>query len=286
MRLTFRHLAATVMAVAATVLAACQSSDLPISANGPQGQSFSTNNALIRVVNGSPTAGSPCTVAGQSTHCIDIVLDGKRIPTPQGLPGFPYPTISALDSAAILPYVSVPAGPVLIQIYKSGTNTLVFEPTTPTLILSANKKYSFVLAGNAPLPPPAPSFFQGYLFTDGLYQAAFGGSMTDFHNASPNAGSLQYNVTCASCPAGGQNIGGPVGPGGVVGPASLTPSSNYAFDTNAGAQTITAAQINGLNVNGVIPDPFGKQNITIYAVDTTGLGTTFYQLIGVEDTNG
>lgn len=286
MRLTYRHLAATVAAVMAAALTACQGSDLPMPPNGPNGQGFSTNNALIRIVNGSPTAGSPCTVAAQVTTCIDVVIDGRRIPPPPGLPGFPYPTTTILNPLAILPYVSVPSGPVLIQIFQSGTTTPVFETTTP-MVLSANAKYSFAIAGQAVLPPPNPPFFQGYLFKDGLYQAGFGGSMTDFHNASPNAGSLQYFVTCAACPAGGQNIGNPVGPGGVVGPVSLVPSSNYAFNAkNGSTQTITATQLNGLNTNGVIPDPFGKQNVSIYAVDTLGLGTAFYQLIGVEDTNG
>jgi hypothetical protein len=290
MRLTSRHFAATFAAVTAAVLTACQSSDLPMPPNGPQGQGFSTNNALIRIVNGSPTAGSPCTVAGQATTCVDVVIDGTRINPPPGLPGFPYPTIPLLNSAAILPYVSVLSGPVLIQIFQSGTTNLVFEtqPKTP-LVLSANNKYSFAIAGQAVLPPPALPFFQGYLFKDGLYQAVFGGSMTDFHNASPNAGSLQYNVTCAACPVGGQNIGAAAGPGGVVGPTSLVPSSNYAFNaTNSTptTMTITAANLNGLNVSGVIPDPFGKQNISIYAVDTAGLGAGNFQLIGVEDTNG
>ena len=94
-------------------------------------------------------------------------------------------------------------------------------------------------------------------------------------------------MTCADCPVGGQNIGNPAGAGGVVGPVSLVPSSNYAFNaTNGTPKTITATQLNGLNPNGVIPDPFGKQNISIYAVDTAGAGAANYQLIGVEDTNG
>jgi hypothetical protein len=288
MRLTSRHFAATIAGVIATVLTACQSSDLPMPPNGPQGQGFSTNNALIRIVNGSPTAGSPCTVAGQATTCIDVFIDGTKVNPPPGLPGFPYATIPALNPASILPYVSVPSGPVLIMIFPSGSHSPVFEPTSP-LILSANNKYSFAIAGQAVLPPPALPFFQGYLFKDGLYQAGFGGSMTDFHNASPNAGSLQYSVNCAACPALGQKIGNPAGPGVVVGPTSLVPSSNYSFvatSTAPATATITAANLNGPNVNGVIPDPFGKQNISIYAVDTLGLGAANFQLIGVEDTNG
>jgi len=283
MRLTFRHLAATVTAVVATVLAACQSSDLPISPNGPQGQSFSTNNALLRIVNGSPTAGSPCTVAGQSTVCIDIVIDGKRIPTPPGLPGFPYPVIPQLDSAAILPYVSVPSGPVLIQIFRSGTNIPVFEPTTPPLVLSANKKYSFVLAGTAPLPPPNPGFFQGYLFNDGLFNAGFGATMADFHNAAPSAGAQQFQVTCDSC-VNPQLIGAPAGPGGIVGPVSLIPSSNYTVGTTVTQLVIAALNPLG-NPGGVLPDPAGKQNVSVFIVDTNGAPPTF-QPIAVEDTNG
>jgi len=292
MRPTFRNLAAAAAVAVAIFAAACQSSDLPISSNGPNGQSFSTNNALIRFVNGSPTAGSACTVATQTTTCVDVFIDGHKIPSPPGAPGIPYPTVPSLNPFAVLPYISVPAGPVLIQVYQSGTKTLVFEPGNPPptpapMTLTAGKKYTFAIAGNAPLPPPSLPFFQGYLFVDGLYQAGFGDSMTDFHNASFNAGSLQYFVTCAACPGGGQNIGNPVGPGGTVGPVSLVPSSNYAFNAkNAATQTITASTLNGLNVNGVIPDPFGKQNVSIYAVDTAGLLTSDFQLIGVEDTNG
>jgi hypothetical protein len=195
----------------------------------------------------------------------------------------PYPITSALNALAILPYVSVPSGPVLIQIFQSGTTNPVYEDTPP-LVLSANNKYSFAIAGQAPLPPPAPPFFQGYLFKDGLFQAPFGGSMGDFHNASPNAGNVQFQVTCAGCTAGGQKIGGPSsGPGIIVGPVNLIPSSTYTLGTST--KSIPASQLNGLNTGSVLPDPFGKPNVNIYLVDTLG-GAGNFQVIGVEDTNG
>jgi len=280
MRLTYRHLAAAVVAALTSLtLSGCQGSDLPMPPNGPSGQSFSTNNALIRVVNGSPTAGIAS--AGCPSTCIDVVVDGSVIAR-----GVPYPAASALDAFAILPYVSVPSGAVLIQIFQSGTSTPVFEPTTP-LVLSAGKKYSFVIAGNAPLPPPAPAFFPGFLFNDGLFNSPFGGTMADFHNASPNAGSLQFFVTCTACTAGGQNIGSPVGVGGIAGPVSLVPSANYVFNaSNAATMSLAASALNGTNTGGVLPDPFGKPNVSIYAVDTAGLGSANFQLIGVEDSNG
>lgn len=283
MRLSFQHLAAALAAtLAGTVVAGCQGSDLPMPPNGPDSQFFSTNNALLRVVNGSPTAGSPCTVAGQATHCVDVAIDGSIVAR-----GVPYPTIPALDAFAILPYVSVPSGQALIQIYQSPTTpggpegSLVYGlPAT----ISANKKYSFVLAGQAPLPPPAPPFFQGYLFNDGLFNAVFGATMADFHNASLNAGGVQFQVTCASCTAGGEPIGkSNQGAGAIVGPVSLIPSSGYTLGT--AAQSVSVAAINALDTGGVLPDPFGKQNVSVYLVDTVG-GAGSYQAIAVEDTNG
>ena len=78
MRLTYRHLAAAVVAALTSLtLSGCQGSDLPMPPNGPSGQSFSTNNALIRVVNGSPTAGIAS--AGCPSTCIDVVVDGSVI---------------------------------------------------------------------------------------------------------------------------------------------------------------------------------------------------------------
>lgn len=278
MRLTSRLFAAAVISVVAGVaLTSCGGSDLPMPPNGPNPQSFSTNNALLRIVNGSPTAGSSC--LGGTTTCIDVVVDGTVVAR-----GVPYAASPALDSFAILPYVSVPSGPVLIQIFQAGTNTPVFEPTTPPgpLVLSANKKYSFVLGGNAPIPPSP--FFPGFLFNDGLFNSTFGETMADFHNASINAGGVQFLVTCTACPAGGENIGSiGQGPGKIVGPVSLIPSANYALGTST--TTLAASLLNGANTGGVLPDPFGKPNVSIYLVDTVGGGGNF-QVIGIEDSNG
>lgn len=279
MRLRHRLFALSAAALVVTGLFGCSGNGNPMPPNGPQPQSFSTNNALLRIVNGSPTAGSACNVGGLATTCIDVEVDGKLVAS-----GVPYANNPALAPFSILPYVSVPSGPVLIEIFPTGSHTPVFEPTTPPgpLVLSQQAKYSFVLGGNAPIAPDP--FFPGFLFKDGLYQAGFGGSMIDVHNASINAGSLQFGVTCAACPASpGQPIGNPIGAGSINGPISLVPSSNYGFvGKGAVTMTLTAAQLNGLNTSGVIPDPFGKQNISIYAVDTVGA----WQLIGIEDTNG
>src|SRR5579864_7845531 len=153
MRAMDRRLAPTFVAALASIgLAACQSSDLPMPDNGPNSQSFSTNNALVRVVDGSPTAGTAgCTPA---TCAVDVVIDGTNITAvlPSGLP-----------YTGILPYVSVPAGQALVQIFQHGTANLVTE--SPVAI-SAGGKYSFVLAGTAPALPPAPPFFPFFLIND------------------------------------------------------------------------------------------------------------------------
>jgi hypothetical protein len=276
MRPTYRHFAAALVATLTSyTLWGCQGGDVPMPANGPNSQSFSTNNALIRIVNGSPTAG--VVSAGCPSTCVDIEVDGTFIAR-----GVPYPAAPALDPFAILPYVSVPSGPVLIQIFQAGTNTLVFEPTTP-LVLSAGKKYSFVLAGNAPLLPPAPPFFPGYLFNDGLFQSQLGQSMATFHNGSPNAGSQQFQVTCTACTGGGQHFGNPAGAGSIVGPVNLIPSANYTLGTTT--TSIAASALNGANTGSVLPDPLGKPNVSIYLVDTLG-GAGNFQVIGIEDSNG
>ena len=272
-----------VVALIGLILAACSGIDSPAPTNGPDQQSFSTNNSLLRIVNGSPTAGSPCVVAGQATTCVDIVVDGKLVAA-----NVPYPAVPAAQTQfAVLPYISIPSGAVLIQIYQSGTTNLVFENPPPPLPqlgkLTAGKKYSFVLAGNAPVAPDP--FFNGFLFTDGLFNSQPGQVMADFHNASPNAGSQQFEVTCAACTSGGQTIGNPAGPGTIVGPVSLIPSGNYTLGTTT--KQITAQSINGANVNNVLPDPTAptKPNVSIYLIDTVG-GAGNFQVIGVEDQNG
>ncbi len=286
MRPLLRYWATAAAALVACVFAAnCSGIDTPAPPNGPSSQSFSTNNALIRVVNGSPTAGSACVVGGQATTCVDVYVDGKPVAL-----GVPYPTIPALVPFAVLPYISVPSGPALVQIYQSGTSNLVFEPVpspapslgAPQITLSANKKYSLVLAGNAPIAPEP--FFPAYLFADGLFNSQFGQVMGDFHNASPNAGSQQFEVVCNACPAGGEKIGSSaVGPGSVVGPVNMIPSGGYTLGTTT--KQIPASQINGTNTGNVLPDPFGKPNVNIYLIDTLG-GSGSFQVIGVEDRNG
>ena len=280
MSLMHRRVGSAATAVLACVaLAGCSGSGLPMPENGPNSQGFSTNNALLRIVNGSPDAGSACTVFGVPTTCVDVFIDGKLL-----APGVPYAQGGLPGAAAILPYASVPAGPALIQIFASPTipggkeGNLVYGLAQT---LSANNKYSFVIAGTAPLPPPAPPFFQGYLFKDGLYQTAFGGVMADFHNASLNAGSQQFQVKCNACPAGGQNIGaGASAPGIIVGPVNLVPSAGYTLGTTS--LSIPASQIDGNNTGNILPDPFGKPNVSIYLVDMT----SGFQIIGIEDTNG
>ena len=268
-----------IVAAMALTTAACSGIDTPMPPNGPDNQFFSTNNSLIRIVNGSPTAGSPCVVAGVSTTCIDVVVDGKLAAA-----NVPYPASPALQPFGVLHYISVPSGSVLIQLFQAGTTTPVFENPpnpAPQLKLTAGKKYSFVLAGNAPVAPDP--FFTGYLFSDGLFNSQFGQVMADFHNASPNAGSQQFEVVCNACPAGGQKIGSPAGAGSSVGPVNLLPSGGYTLGTTT--KQIPVSQINGADTSDVLPDPFGRPNVSIYLVDTLG-GAGNFQVIGVEDQNG
>ncbi|HEY7994407.1 MAG TPA: DUF4397 domain-containing protein [Candidatus Eremiobacteraceae bacterium] len=273
-----RFAAAAVAALTAFVLSSCTGSDLPMPPNGPNGQGFSTNNALVRVVNGSPNAGSPCVVLTVTTTCVDVFLDGKLV-----APFVPYSQGGLTGSAAILPYASVVSGQVLVQIFASPTvpggpeGTEVYGLPIAT---SANSKYSFVLAGQAILPPPNAPFFQGYTFKDGLFQAQPGDVMADFHNASPAAGSVQFAVNCDGCPTD-QPMGNAASPGTVRGPFSLIPSGGYSFKANA--TPIPASALDGANTGDVLPDPLGKPNVNIYVVDTLGSG---FQIIGIEDTNG
>jgi hypothetical protein len=269
MRLSIRHIAAAT-ALVGFALAGCQSSDLPIPRNGPSNQWFSTNNVLLRIVDGSPVAGPVgCTPA---VNCsVDVAVDGTAI-------------FSGLPFGGILPYASFPSGQALIQIYQHGTFNLVFEGS---VAVSAGKKYSFVLGGQTLATPPAPPFYNGYLTSDGLFNAGLGGGMVDFHNASPNASALQFSFTCTACPAGGQLVGGPTGPGAIAGPANVIPSSGYSLNaTNGTAKSILPSAINPADTGNSLPDPAGKPNVSVYAVDTPGLGSSHYTLIGTEDSNG
>lgn len=273
MRFSYERLAgATVAMFAGAVLAACQGSNVPIAANGPNPNSWSTNNALLRVVNGSPNAGTPCVVAAQPTTCVDVVVDGSVVAT-----GVPYPTIPALDAFAILPYVSVPSGQALVQIFPAGTHAPVFETGVK---VSANKKYSLVLAGQTPVAPPLP-FFAGFLYNDGLFNAPLGAGMITFHNASPNAASSNYALNCAACGTG--ITAGTAGTGGsTVGPVNVVPSGGYSL-TGTGVAPFAPSSIDPADSSDTLPDPSGKQNLSIYQVDTLGAGSA---LIGAFDTNG
>jgi hypothetical protein len=279
MQLSYGRLArAAVAAFAGIFLAACQSSNVPIAANGPNPNFWSTNNALLRIVNGSPNAGSACTVGGNPTTCVDVVIDGSVVAS-----GVPYPTIPALDSFAILPYISVPSGAALIQIFQAGTKNPIFEGGVP---VSANKKYSFVLAGQLPIAPPSP-FFAGFLYNDGLFNAPFGGGMVTFHNASPNVASSMYVLNCSACGAGilAGSAGPPTTPGvavPAVGPVNVVPSAGYSLAAT-GAASLVPSSLDGADTTNTLPDPSGKQNVSVYQVDTAGAGSA---LIGVFDTNG
>jgi uncharacterized protein DUF4397 len=263
---------AAVGAFAGICLAACQSSNVPISANGPNPNFWSTNNALLRIVNGSPNAGSPCTVAGNPTTCVDVVVDGSVVAS-----GVPYPTIAALDSFAILPYISVPSGAALIQIFQAGTKNPVFEAGVP---VSANKKYSFVLAGHVPIAPPSP-FFAGFLYNDGLFNAPFGGGMISFHNASPNVPSTTFKMNCIACGTG-ITAGTAATGGSTVGPVNVVPSAGYSLTASV-APPLAPSAIDPADTSDTLPDPSKKQNLSVYQVDTAGTGSA---LIGIFDTNG
>jgi hypothetical protein len=272
--------------LAGAVIAGCQGSNLPMPANGPQDQWFSTNNAQIRFVDGAPNAGPAGCAAGTSACSVDVVIDGATV---LPLLGNFNPSDNPIGST-IGPYYSFPAGQALIQIFEHGTATPVFEGSVS---ISAGKKYSFVLAGTGPATPaptpPAPDFYPAYMFTDTAYQSMPGTTEATFHNASVNAASVTFSATCSACPAGGQPIGtGPLATGKSVNAVNLTPSGGYTFKGVSGANspTIAVSAIDGKDTGSTLPDPLAptQPNVSIYAVDT--LGSPNFELIGALDPNG
>jgi hypothetical protein len=283
--------AAALAAFAGFAIVGCQGSGLPLPPNGPQSQSFSTNNALLRFVDGSPNAGVTGCAAGTAACSVQVVIDGTTVTTAAGTPFNPS---DSPISSTISSYYSFPSGQALIQVFQfdtvlgAVTTNLVFEGA---VTVKAGSKYSFVLGGQGPaLPPPAPPFYPGYLFTDGSFLLQ-GVAEATFHNGSPNAGGLQFSVTCTSCPAGGQKIGSSNGTdAATIGPVSLLSSGGYSIGaTNGTAKSITPAQLDGANTGNQLPDPVDplkRPNVSIYAVDTTGIGAADYELIGTLDSNG
>lgn len=294
MRPSDRIIGSIALAVlAGGLIAGCQGSNVPMPANGPQNQFFSTNNAQIRFVDGAPNAGPP-TASGSpcpsnNSCAVDVVIDGAPISTVVG-------SFNPYDNpigGTIGPYYSFPSGQALIQVFEHGTTTLVFEGAVS---VSAGKKYSFVLAGQAPAsPPPAPPFYAAFLFTDTAYQSTTGSTQGNFHNASINAPSVTFIADCSACPPppAGQPIGsGAFASGKASGLVQLTPSGEYLFTGsnsggNAGASSsiIEVKSIDGHDAGSTLPDPFApsQPNVSVYAVDTLGTG---FELIGTLDSNG
>ena len=281
---------AALAVMTAASLAGCQGSGLPMPVNGPNPQGFSTNNALVRFVDGSPDAGPAGCTAGTASCSVDVVMDGSFIGTfnPSN-----NPSLSTISG-----YLSFPSGQVLVQIFQHGTPNPVFEGA---FAVKGATKYSIVLAGNGPInppPPPAPQFFPVLQFSDGTFLTGVGGSQINFHMASDNAASVQFEVRCAACAAPqlfGKLVAFPSNnlTGVTVGPANLTPSGNYqlqAVSQGGGGttKTVTPSQIDGLDTGNVLPDPYvpTKPNVSVYAVDTTGSGAAAFQLIGTIDNNG
>lgn len=258
MRLGMRLLGSfSVALLAAVALAACQSSDLPMPANGPNGQSFSTNNTLVRFLQGSPDVATP----------VDVYVDGSLV-------------FSGVSFGQVVPrnppnftggYVSVPAGQVLVVVYTHVGHALVIPPFVYSA--KAGDKFDVALVGRA---AAVPSRFQmlaikeahfNNLSINGIFGLAF-------DEASPNAsagGPVALNYNCNSC-----------NPGITAGVAGLGQSMPVTYAPPANGYTFTA---NGSNTVGPIPlgIPGIGLNLTVFEFDAGAATST---IIGVIDPNG
>ena len=259
MRFSYRNLVvASAIALAIAAISGCTGSGLPMPANGPQGQSFSTNDALVRFVNGSPDLGA-----------VDVYLDGRLAfagvgfgaiaPTNPNIPGIQFPGTAS--------YAAVPSGQALVTLYAAGTKTLVAIPFV--FSTKTGDRWSVVAAGNHVTPT-----FQMLAFNDGHFITATGAFAFDFHEASPNQNNTTLTASCSGC-SGSPGVFG-VALGKTVPPQLIGSLTSLTLQSVGSAGTDTLI----LNRAQVLPQTFGLTYVNVAAyeidVDTAGhAGMTF-----------
>jgi hypothetical protein len=262
MRLFNRLCAAAALSlIAGAALAGCTGDGNPYPPNGPNPNFFSTNNALVRFVQGSPdldaTTANP-TVA----QPVDVEIDGTIVA--QSLPfGGIVPFNPSTDIAS---YFSVPSGQVLVELLDPTTHAPVALPFVFTV--KTGDRWSIMAGGNHQGLTPT---FALFATNDGHYVTGNNGFAFTFHNDSPNQGSTSATFTCTGCnDAAGSTYS--VGLGKDV-PPQLD-ASNDNLNTSAAGHAANSPVTLSLTRVDFLPATFNLLyvDVDLYQIDSNTTG--------------
>jgi len=264
MRLSHRRiLAALATAFAGSLLAGCPTNGTPIAPNGPDAQSFSTNNALVRFVQGSPDLNAT------GTGLVDLEIDGTIVAT-----NLPFGAIVPTNpTTGLSNYYSVPSGATLVELLAvpaAGSGlppTLIglpFEFTTKT-----GDRWSVTAGGNH-IGGLGVETFNLFATNDGHYLTPANGFAFTFHNASPNQGTTTATFSCTGCNGAGTEYR--VGLGQDVEPQ--IDASNDSLNLSAAGSASNSPVTEDLTRNNFLPSTFSLNyvNVDEYQVDSNTTG--------------
>jgi len=249
-RLFSTRIATAAAALIALAISGCQSSGAPMPPNGPNPQSFGTNDALVRFVQGSP-----------DLPPVDVEIDGSIVATNvvfgQVVPFNPATQLSS--------YIAVPSGSVLVELLNPATHSIVAIPFV--LTAKTGDRWSVVAGGTHVGAAPTFALFAA---NDGHYLTPPGAFAFTFHDASPNMGNTAATFSCTGCNAGpllyNVKLGGEVQPQTDASNDSL----NVSTTGNAANNPVTLTLIR----TDFLPATFSLNyvNVDLYLVDDTTTG--------------
>ena len=251
---TARRLAVASSLFAVAALTACSGSG---GAGGILGGL--SNNAYIRVINGSPDAGT-----------IDVTIDGNVKGT-----NLAYGAVGVFNSFA--------AGTHTANVYHAGNDNGT-PLATGQVSINGAQDYTVVVTGEVHPSYQASTNLGFETFTEQPFNTSSAGGALNYHNASPfvaatggaNLASVQFGYSLNSAPAN-MPLGSPVGNDAATNPQPLpsnainTPITLYG-QLNAGTTiTTTPGQINTNCTNNQIPCT--TSSLSLYLIDGPAAST-------------
>jgi Domain of unknown function (DUF4397) len=250
-----RRLFSTRIATAAAALIAlassgCQGSGMPMAPNGPNPQSFGTNDALVRFVQGSP-----------DLPPVDVEIDSSIVATNV----VPAQVVPFNPATQLSSYVAVPSGSVLVELLNPATHAIVAIPFVFTA--KTGDRWSVVAGGTHVGAAPTFTLFAA---NDGHYLTPPGAFAFTFHDASPNMGNTAAMFSCTGCNAGPSTFN--VKLGGVVPPQ--TDASNDSLKISASGTSANSPVALSLVRTDFLPASFAFNyvNVDLYLVDSDTAG--------------
>jgi hypothetical protein len=268
--------AAALICAGSIALAGCQGDANPYPPNGPSPNFFSTNNALVRFVQGSPdldAAAATPTVA----QPVDVEIDGQIVAT-----NVPFGAVVPFNpSTDIASYYSVPSGQVLVELLDPTSHALIALPFAFTV--KTGDRWSIMAGGNH-IGGANGDTFEIFAANDGHYLTANNGFAFTFHNDSPNqgTGSTAASFSCTGC-NGGPTVFN-VGLGKDV-PPQLDASNDNLNTTATGDAANSPVTLN-LTRTDFLPQTFNLLyvDVDLYQIDANTTGDS--EIIDVISQNG